>query len=96
MTSAEELELGGHDNWRLPNVRELQSLLNYGEYREGEPRSLIDPVFDREGAYFWSSTTYGLKPSQALFVHFHGGGVTIRDKTENCRVRAVRTIQPGE
>ena len=26
---SEELELGGHDDWRLPNVKELQGILDY-------------------------------------------------------------------
>lgn len=46
------LEFAGHDDWRLPNVRELQSLVDYG--RSGPA---IDPVFSVESEWYWSSTT---------------------------------------
>jgi len=29
LSYAENLELGGFDNWRLPNAKELQSVLDY-------------------------------------------------------------------
>ena len=50
---AEEFEFGGFDNWRLPNIKELQSLVEYACY---------SPPFE-EGSFatvmnfpLWSST----------------------------------------
>ena len=34
----ENLDLGGHDDWRLPNVKELQSIVNYGVQPSGVAR----------------------------------------------------------
>jgi hypothetical protein len=50
----ENLSFAGHDDWRLPNVRELQSIVDYKYVAPS-----IDPVFGAlGGALNWSSTTY--------------------------------------
>lgn len=56
----EGLELGGHDDWYLPNSKELQSIVDYR--RTGFPA--IDETFfsiteDSETLDFWTSTTFG-------------------------------------
>ncbi len=56
----EGLELGGHDDWYLPNSKELQSIVDYR--RTSFPA--IDEAFfsiteDSETLDFWTSTTFG-------------------------------------
>jgi hypothetical protein len=90
----ENLSFAGHDDWRLPNVRELESIVNYGRFD-----SKIDPVFDGFQACYWSSTSDAGSPVSAWYVSF-GGNVSISgpcSKADPIRcgtyVRAVRNVQ---
>jgi hypothetical protein len=84
----ENLSFAGHDDWRLPSVRELQSIV---DYRQVAPS--IDPVFHAfGGALYWSSTTYATDPSYAWEVTFGHGEVNPALKAAvNTYVRAVRS-----
>jgi hypothetical protein len=84
----ESLELAGHDDWRLPNVRELQSIVDYGRV---DPA--IDPVFGALSSVYWSSTSFAGSPDVALLVHFIYGlvGGDAKAKDVSLYVRAVRS-----
>jgi hypothetical protein len=87
LTYCENLDLGGHIDWRLPNVRELQSIVDY----EGFENGTIDPVFGYFAWWCWSSTTAVGDPSQAWYVEFSGGSVGKAPKSfGSYDVRAVR------
>jgi hypothetical protein len=44
---------GGHSDWRLPNVREIHSIVDYGR-----SYSALDPIFGPPvGSNYWSSST---------------------------------------
>ena len=65
---AENLTLGGYDDWRLPNAKELQSIVDYSRSPETSNSAAIDPVFqissiineggEKDYPYYWSSTTH--------------------------------------
>jgi hypothetical protein len=76
----------GHNDWRIPNVRELQSIVDYGRY--GPP---IDPIFGPTGTCgYWSSTTLVFPPSSVWFVAFDLGSVNSFFYGYPLCVRAVR------
>ena len=85
----ENLTLAGHSDWRLPNVRELHSIVDYGRGPS------IDPVFEAdllgaESWWYWSSSTGAHNPDDAWLVHFYDGYVFNDSKGYDCCVRAVR------
>ncbi len=64
----EDLQYAGHSDWRLPNIKELQSLVDYTRSPDTTGSAAIDPVFrvaeirDALGEvnypFYWSSTTH--------------------------------------
>ncbi|HVR74512.1 MAG TPA: DUF1566 domain-containing protein [Planctomycetota bacterium] len=82
----ENLSFAGHDDWRLPNVRELQSIVDYG--RSGPS---IDSVLGAVSSAYWSSTSYADYPYVAWGVYFIHGNVNLDGKGNFYHVRAVRS-----
>jgi hypothetical protein len=82
----EALDLAKHHDWRLPNYRELASLVDYSRY---EPS--INPIFSCRSDWYWSSSTYVYYPDCACFVNFVDGHVVAYTKTDNSNyIRCVR------
>ena len=82
----------GHSDWRLPNVNELKSLVNYGETDNAAWLNNASQGFSNvQSDYYWSSTT--LTPpsnSNAWIVNMPNGQVTNAGKGTAYRVWAVR------
>jgi hypothetical protein len=61
---AENLEYAEYDDWRLPNAKELQSIVDYTRAPDAQnpvqQGAAIDPVFDitSDDSFFWTSTTH--------------------------------------
>ncbi|WP_415718561.1 DUF1566 domain-containing protein [Maridesulfovibrio sp.] len=56
----ENLNSAGRIDWRLPNVKELQSIVDYTRSPKTSGSAAINPIFkvtDKE-SYYWSSTTH--------------------------------------
>lgn len=68
LSYAENLEFAGYDDWRLPDIKELQSILDYTRAPGTTNSAAIDPLFNcaqitNEGGqldypYYWSGTTH--------------------------------------
>jgi len=64
--TARNLNIGGYTDWRLPNQKELHSIVDY------EYIPVINPIFHISDpkAWFWSSTPFIDMPGQAIYVAF--------------------------
>ncbi|MCV6590083.1 MAG: DUF1566 domain-containing protein [Marinobacterium sp.] len=79
---AENYEYGGHSDWRLPNAKELQSLVDYERAPDITGSAAIDPLFsatnigtvaDPEYGFYWTGTTHVEGPAGDAAVYLSFG-----------------------
>jgi hypothetical protein len=96
----------GHRDWRIPDVKELQSIV---DYEIAHPGPTVNAAFHNAAGcpgctdvtlascsctasdFYWSSTTIRGTPGGAWVVPFNFGGVGYGDKSFSGAVRAVRS-----
>lgn len=83
----ETLNLEGMRGWRLPSVKELQSII---DITRAEPTikntfSNVDSI-----GYYWSSTPYAPDNTYAWSVYFYDGKTEKADKTQKGFIRCVK------
>ncbi|WP_034640128.1 DUF1566 domain-containing protein [Desulfovibrio inopinatus] len=73
----ENLTLGGRSDWRLPNAKELQSIVDYTRSPTTTGTAAIDPIFSTTDiqSYYWTGTTHREGPphrdaEHAVYVAF--------------------------
>src|SRR6185369_6354906 len=93
----------GHTDWRLPNIRELTTLLDFSATNVGGAPNTF-PIFNSgcasgctplacsctKSASYWTSTTTQPSPQNAWYISFQNGQTTNTTKTVYQYVRAVR------
>lgn len=87
LSYAETLELAGHDDWRLPNIKELQSINDESRVNP----SLDTAIFpNAQAERYWTSTSQNNQSHRAWFVDFRYGIVSQEDKTSPLNLLVVR------
>ncbi|MDF7799341.1 DUF1566 domain-containing protein [Pontiellaceae bacterium B1224] len=80
---AETMEFAGHSDWRLPNAKELQSIIDYTRSPDTTGSAAIDPIFQcseiineggkKDFAQYWTSSTHPGAKSSDTAVYFAFG-----------------------
>jgi hypothetical protein len=86
ITACEGLTYAGHSDWRLPNVKELQSIVDYGRVSP----AIDTTYFTSESDLYWSSNTYASITSFAWGVNFSYGNAPLVGKPGPFYARPVR------
>lgn len=89
-TYCEALKLGGFENWRLPTLSELLTIVDYTHYN---PATLKEFKHVDNDTLYWSSTLYVRSSGVFWGVVFRDGATDNTSEIYNRYVRCVRDIK---
>lgn len=97
LSYCDNLNLGGHTDWRMPNFKELQSLLDFSHYQPSINTNYFPDT--KPYQWYWSSTSASGAWDRAFYLIFSNSfGSDDTSKGGSCQVRAVRggQAQPAQ
>lgn len=98
LEAARALDYAGHDDWRLPTVQELDSILDFGRSEPAlDPIAFPEPYARLPSPYAWTSTTSPVAAREAYYVNLRDGHRHPWGKLSAFAVRPVRRAKaPGD
>lgn len=78
----------GSSDWRMPNRRELRSLISHQTRKPALPEG--HPFVDVFQGWYWTSTTASIYPGYAWYIHMEGGRMFYGNKKQLCMLWPVR------
>lgn len=91
LTAAKTATTAGHSDWRLPNKKELESIVETCGYSPAINQTLFPSTPTTN--YFWSGSSYGSDTTRAWNIGFDYGAISPSGKANNNYVRLVRSGQ---
>ena len=79
----------GHSDWRLPNIKELGSIVDFGSAKPAINQSIFPNT--ASGPY-WSSTPSRANVLQTIYIGFQAGDYGPSDRISNLYLRLVRNL----
>lgn len=88
LITAENLVSGGSSEWRMPNIKELQSISEVSIYNPSISKTYFNGI---STAWYWSSTSLANQSTKAWYLDTQFGITTQALKTNKLRLLAVRS-----
>lgn len=87
LQNAEDFSKEGYSDWRLPNIKEIQSLTDYSKSNPSCDLIFSEFMVDK----YWSSTSLSNQPAQAWYWDNRFGITTYADKNQLLKLIFVRS-----